>query len=277
MSRINCLAALSKCSRLRCLNMKWVSEGILLEFLLRSIHSLDSMVTLHLPRSASHDVSKLHWGDPSICWPRLLRELHLNGNFLHNNLMLLDAIPPSTTALYFDQSKFPVNLNMFLQDKGSQLQFLRLGIRQETTEWDYLWDLAERCIHLQHLSMNLELMVSTWKLAFEDRAFQRQKAVANNTFFPNLKVLEIDSLVVAKGEWHSNHHLDELSDIIFDPIMMPPKLRKLLIHNNNNWLLSGRRSRTIVEIHRFLKALAREDGEGAMVCEEEAGVDFSGV
>ncbi len=276
--RINCLAALSKCSHLQCLNLKWVSEGIPLFYLLRSIQNLDRLVTLHLPRAASRATSIHQGSEPSAKWPENLRELHFNGNFFEDNSRFLNTILPSTSVMYIEQSLCPSHqlLESFFEKKGSQLQFLRLGISQQQAD-QYHADLmffqvlGYHCVHVQHLSMNLELIVENWQLVFP--LYTKGELQPP---FSSVKVLEIDCLSNS-DDWISNTNLQKLSDIIFDPSTMPPKLRKILLHKKLNWTAPKLKSHILADIDSFFKALAREDGENAWISENEAGVAFLGV
>lgn len=74
---INCYPALSKCTKLRLLDLSLVSESAPLKTLFNTVKSLVNLETLRLPRSSGFGNSDL---DPdSICWPPRLRCLFLSG------------------------------------------------------------------------------------------------------------------------------------------------------------------------------------------------------
>lgn len=266
--RINCLAALSKCSHLQCLDLRWVSEAVPLVYLLHSIQSLDYLVILHLPRAASYATSIHQGSESSASWPQNLREIHFNGNFVQMNSVFLCDIPPSTTAVYLEHNPspgYPV-LRSFLEEKGSQLTYLRLSLHVGTTDWVHLQVIGEHCVNLEHLSMNLELLVMFWKPAFRSSTAESKKL-----FFPNVKVLEIDSRTTSDDP-RIDQDLSQLSEIFFDPELMLPKLRKLLVYRHLNRRDRKVRTQVLTEIDSLLKALAREDMETYSLPEDEAGV-----
>ncbi|KAF2741241.1 hypothetical protein EJ04DRAFT_423217 [Polyplosphaeria fusca] len=101
---VNCWASLSKCSRLRTLDLSLVSESISYQSLHQTMRQLSSLENIYLPRcNSSSDDSGLGPHDPYLSWPPNLKELGLAGN-VHGRLIwgLRDAstsFPPTLHSL----------------------------------------------------------------------------------------------------------------------------------------------------------------------------------
>ncbi|KAM0798385.1 hypothetical protein BDR22DRAFT_384004 [Usnea florida] len=122
---VNCLAALSKCSNLRHLDLSLVSEALSMIDLLRSTSLLPKLESLHLPRSSAHDASK----DPMTCtWPVALQELYISGGIHDEALVSLGSLPPSLSHLRIGNCPHLsiVSIGNLLQTKGLQLQHLEI-------------------------------------------------------------------------------------------------------------------------------------------------------
>lgn len=88
---INCYAPLSKCHKLRLLDLALVSESAPLQTMFNTVKSLQNLVVLRLPRSGfGADV------DPSsIIWPPRLETLYLSGGIDANFLYGIVTFPPT--------------------------------------------------------------------------------------------------------------------------------------------------------------------------------------
>lgn len=73
---INSFAALSKCTRLRHLDLSLMSAAISIKELFRTLQALINLETLFFPRTSSHDQERDK--DP-YDWPPKLKALHLAG------------------------------------------------------------------------------------------------------------------------------------------------------------------------------------------------------
>ncbi|KAK3052543.1 hypothetical protein LTR09_006397 [Extremus antarcticus] len=84
---INCLPALSKCKRLRVLDLGLVSESPGLLELFKTTAHLTQLHTLRLPRSSGFGVQSKATAFDAVAWPPSLRDLCLSGgidaHFLH--------------------------------------------------------------------------------------------------------------------------------------------------------------------------------------------------
>ena len=99
---INCWASLSKCSRLKTLDLSLVSECISYQSLNQTVRQLSELTTLCLPRcSATYD-SMLNLS-MNVRWPPRLQHLQLSGSvhgkFLWDMLRQPDTFPPTMTSL----------------------------------------------------------------------------------------------------------------------------------------------------------------------------------
>ncbi|KAH7405751.1 hypothetical protein DE146DRAFT_690543 [Phaeosphaeria sp. MPI-PUGE-AT-0046c] len=99
---INCWASLSKCSRLRVLDLSLVSECISYQSLNQTIRQLPQLTELYLPRCSAQYRSK-ETSPLNIRWPQLLQHLSLSGSvsgqFLWDMLRQKEAFPPTLHSL----------------------------------------------------------------------------------------------------------------------------------------------------------------------------------
>ncbi|OCK78329.1 hypothetical protein K432DRAFT_356986 [Lepidopterella palustris CBS 459.81] len=87
---INCWAALSKCTRLRHLDLSLVSESISFQAFNQTIRSLPELTKLFLPRcSSTYNGNQLSM---NIRWPPKLADLHLSGG-IHTFMTELNRVP----------------------------------------------------------------------------------------------------------------------------------------------------------------------------------------
>ncbi|KAF2146378.1 uncharacterized protein K452DRAFT_294938 [Aplosporella prunicola CBS 121167] len=73
---VNCFAALSKCTKLRTLDLSLTSEAIALASLAHALRPLESLKTLYFPRSSNDSDAFL---SAHMRWPPALEALHLSG------------------------------------------------------------------------------------------------------------------------------------------------------------------------------------------------------
>ena len=235
--------------------------------LLRSIRDLPKLVLLYLPRASS--TSSPHKGrrDIFLQWPVNLRELHLNGAFNENNGPFLCSIPPSVSHLWIENCPRPMPslVKDVLLAKGPQLEYLRVGLPERKYINSIIISYVTlACENLLHLSVNIEFLSAMWD----------EHRLGNEGSFDTIEVLDINC-----REEHDHIYLDEcvtkISSLLFDGKL--PKLRRLLIHRKLRWTdHSEYRTQQVAEMNDLMKALAREEGEGARVLESEAGVIIFG-
>jgi hypothetical protein len=123
---INSFAALSRCTKLRHLDLSLTSASISNKLLFQTLKSLRELETLFFPRSSSHDQDQEETAYP---WPPRLKALHLAGGINDNFLLkhLINA-PPSLQRLSIQHCPqvhaFPIM--SILQTLGPQLQHLTI-------------------------------------------------------------------------------------------------------------------------------------------------------
>lgn len=86
---INCWASLSKCSRLKILDLSLVSEAISFQSLNQSLRQLSELTHLYLPRCSTH----FEHDAPRILWPPRLAHLSLSGSLQGKFLWELSHAP----------------------------------------------------------------------------------------------------------------------------------------------------------------------------------------
>ena len=236
--------------------------------LLRSMQSLDRLVLLYLPRASSYAASKQRGTNLCTTWPINLRELHFNGGFVENNNIFVHSLPPSVSALWFEHCpRLHLRFVMpFFDAKGAQLDYLRISLPARSLNAEIMDCIARSCGFLLHLSINIEILDHHW---------QGLSSLGLGSTFPRVQCLEIDRL-----EEHDDDdlgaYLANLSDRLYNGDIEFPSLRRLLVHRKLKWTNSELRSKYVAEINDLLKALAQEDGEGAQICEDKAGVILFG-
>lgn len=259
---VNCLAALSKCSNLRRLDLSLVSEALSMIDLLRSTSLLPKLESLHLPRSSAHDASK----DLMTCtWPATLRELHISGGIHDEALVSLGSLPPSLSRLRIGNCP---HLSIFsignlLQTKGPQLQHLEIIApipalsRNPTSLSDYMKHLP----NLLYLKISLDFV---WRSIFPNS--EREEG----DHYP-LKQIDIDCFDPTECEFYA-------SDLwaVTDCKSRFGRVRKVGIHRRLGWTDTSEGKEQVRDLDDLLKALAREDGPNADVKEVDAGVVLFG-
>ncbi|RFU27174.1 hypothetical protein B7463_g9161, partial [Scytalidium lignicola] len=97
---INSLAALSKCTHLRVLDLAWVSASIDQSLLFQAIGSLENLEILYYPRNSGGAWDQTKEEAKRFKWPPKLKELYLSGGigdyFLENHLI---RVPESLEQL----------------------------------------------------------------------------------------------------------------------------------------------------------------------------------
>lgn len=123
---INSFAPLSKCTKLRYLNLSLISASISNKLLFQTLKHLQELETLYFPRSSSHDEERTK---ESYAWPPQLQALHLAGgiddHFLHTHLI---NAPPSLSKLSIQHCSqiHAASLLSTLQILGPQLRHLTI-------------------------------------------------------------------------------------------------------------------------------------------------------
>jgi hypothetical protein len=130
---INCLAALSKCTALRQLDLSLVSEAMTYRELSAALRNLKELRTLAWPRCASKQ--NIVPGHPTrMEWPPKLEDLRLSGDLyalMLNDVQPLDGrasnLPPALTNLTIRHCSLDLaGAKTLLQHMGEQLKYLKV-------------------------------------------------------------------------------------------------------------------------------------------------------
>ncbi|KAL3420375.1 hypothetical protein PVAG01_08874 [Phlyctema vagabunda] len=121
---VNSFAPLSKCTKLRHLDLSLVASGISNRLLFQTISHLENLETLFFPRSASHDADR---SVARYAWPPRLKVLHLAGGvddyFLQTHLVHAPKSLERLSIQHCPQVHAPALLFM-LEVLGPQLKHL---------------------------------------------------------------------------------------------------------------------------------------------------------
>ncbi|KAL2037855.1 hypothetical protein N7G274_009329 [Stereocaulon virgatum] len=262
---VNCLAALSKCHKLRRLNLSFVSESIAMSDLLRSMSTLSKLEILHLPRSSAHNTSidALIYG-----WPSGLRELHISGGLRDESALSLSALPSSLTHLSISNCPHlsMLSIRPLVKLLGPQLQYLEIVAPLPNLNLGHgvLTNVMDLAPNLHHLKISMDFL----GVAFFSSGDSGQSE------YHFLKQLDLDCFEPADC---ISFHPNFIADMIVGSEGKFSKLRKLGVHKKLGWTNTGIYILGIREIDAFLKALAREDGDDAEITEDDAGVVFFGT
>ena len=262
-SSINCLAALSKCTNLRLLDLSFVSESPALSNLLHSTASLPKLEILHLPRSSSHETGgsiTLHH------WPNKLRELHISGGISDESVLLLADLPQSVSSLSIGHCP---RLSMLiicplLEVSGPQLHHLEIvapipmlgvfpGVLDNIMDW---------APNLRHLKISADFISERTFETCDDAGSHHKslKTLYLHCFDPN----ESDEL----GAAHVSN------GIFFGKFT---SVRILGIHERLGWRDNEGSKDALMEIHTLLRTQAEEEGPKAGIPVDDAGIRFFGT
>ena len=261
------MAAVSKCHRLEHLDLSFVSESISMFDLLRSTSQLTKLRTFHLPRSASLDTDMkyhCHGGKHHCTWPPNLRKLQISGGIRDEDIMLnLKTIPDTVTSLVIKHApRLTIySIGPFLQNKGDQLRSLEIlapipRIR-DPSDFDGLLSNAPNLVYLQ---ISMEFISNDFM----------QNFLSNNDSLRRLYIHCLGPHRTIRGPFDRSL-LEASAMLAYDNYT---GLRVLGLHRILSWHETHRRE--VSEADEYLKALAREDGPGAAVSEQEAGVVIFG-
>ena len=190
------------------------------------------------------------------CLPSNLKTLGFSGSFQADHLGIFSSLPKSVTYLSIKQCRNVLieTLETVLQLLGPQLQKLRLG--------------PDLHVRGEFSALKLAFLPSLCHLSICPGDFEIDPGPYNGENPHPLRFLEYLS------PSSSNLQLHYTSPIFWDAMAdgWLRNLRKLRLHHVNNLYLERK---DLKEIDDLLKAMSREDGEGAQIKEDDAGVIFS--
>lgn len=254
---VNCLAALSKCTHLRHLDLSFVSESIAMSDLLRSVSFLSKLEALHLPRSSTQDPGKdiLKYD-----WPAKIRELHVSGGLHDETTVYFSTLPSTVSRLSIGNCPHlsMLSIGPLLLAKGPQLQYLEILAPMPRLQLDHkpLNNLMDLVPNLRHLKISVDLI----EVDFFLNASNRQ---------PQLSRIDFHCGDPAAVPFMDAQYVYASLDLV--PFS---KVRVIGIHHKLGWASTAQGD--IVDLDELLQAMAREDGPGAEISEDEAGVVIFG-
>ncbi|MCJ1280317.1 hypothetical protein MMC21_008144 [Puttea exsequens] len=275
---VNCLAALSKCSHLRKLDLQFVSESIAISDLLRSLSHLPRLETLHLPRSSGPSThlatARATSPPPPSSWPRALHTLHITGGLRDGNSTHLLTLPPTITSLTLAHCPHltMATITPLLTHLSPHLLHLSIlapipSLSLSPKPLNNLFTLLP-LPHLLHLRISLDLLTP---LFFTSSSASPSACLA-------LRRLDLDC-----------HDAAECTGISLEQVWQGFEwaegcdgkfrgVRVVGIAWRLGWVEGRGERRLVGEIDELLKAMAREDDGGVegRVREEEAGVRMFG-
>lgn len=223
----------------------------------KMLGNLCNLEVLHFPRTSCHSSSEVN----SLIWPPRLRELHMIGNLDYSGLPPLNNFPPSLTYLSLRKCRLEMPfIYAIIENLGPQLLQFRYGHDMVNMYEGHLEGILKKIPSVQRLSIPLQqISARFFSYPFELDSFTPTQIVE----------LELTSNVHVTDE---NHDIN--SGVIWDAVLNGGlgRLRILKIHQELGWPRSDEESTDLQLLSEMLQALAREDGEHAIVSEEKAGV-----
>ena len=262
-SRINALAALSKCTNLRLLDLSFVSESPAMSNLLHSMASLAKLEVLHLPRSSGHETYR---GIARHPWPSKLRELHISGGLSDESVFYIADLPQSVSSLSIGHCP---RLSMFticplLETSGPQLHYLEvvapipmLGVYPGVLD-----DLMEWAPNLRHLKISTDFISERIFATCDDAELHHK----------SLRTLYLHCFDPTESDELAAVHV--LNGIFFGKLT---SVRILGIHERLGWRDNEGGREALMEIHTLLKVQAQEEGPEAEIPVDDAGIRFFGT
>ncbi|KAI4128008.1 MAG: hypothetical protein LQ347_004354, partial [Umbilicaria vellea] len=154
---INCLAALSKCTRLLHLDLSLISESLSLSSLFHTLAPLTSLLTLHFPRSSTNDSRT---NPLSHSWPPCLHTLHISGGLRDASLLYFCTVPRTLTSLTLSNSPHlsTAFVSPLLKAIGPHLTRLRIADTMPQLRATALDTILPHLPALHHLSAPADLI-----------------------------------------------------------------------------------------------------------------------
>ncbi len=217
---MNCLAALSKCSKLRHLDLSYVSQSLEAADLCRATSKLNHLETFHYPHSGLLPPSP---GSPNaefaIC-PNHVRELFISGGLkFHETAYSYIRWPSSLTHLSIEACPlvFKDNFRVILEGLGPQLRYLKVGKGMQGIRRGGLNDILHQLPQIYHLSISLDYIDHGWTRPVLDLS-------------SSLVELDIDCEDSKFPQIYTWHHIYVafLANVI-------PNLRRLLVNGSIRW------------------------------------------
>ena len=262
------MAALSRCVKLRHLDLSLVSEEIPPRDLRRSLSMLGRLEYLGYPRSG------ITWTEAFLdSIPLLVKELYVSGGLQDGLLLhslddrLSNVNQPSLTHLTLGNCpKLTYNaVRAILENYSMNLEIFRLEAPMSALRHEALDGVFAFLGSLRHLSIPVDYI--TDRFFWED--YGRSK---ENPYL--LETIELDCVYPAGNQAEAIN-----SDLIWDAVADGAfgRLRRVGLHRRLERPVVTGLGENSEELNQLLKALAREDGEQARYPEDRAGVWIFGT
>ena len=262
--RINCLAALSKCTNLRFLDLSFVSESIDISDLLHSTASLPKLEILHLPRSSGHETYKRIIR--GVAWPTKLRELRISGGLSDEFVSFITALPQSVSSLSIGNCPrlSMLTIRPLLEIRGPQLRHLEIvaPIPALGVTFGPLDNVMKWAPNLRYLKISVEFLTEA---LFAERDH-------DESHYKSLKTLYLHCFDPTQCEDLGAANV--LAGIFFGKL---EGVRILGIHERLGWRDNERSREALWEINTLLRAQAEEEGPEADIPVDDAGIRFYGT
>lgn len=225
---INCYPALSKCSKLRALDLSLVSESASLQTLFNTVRHLENLTTLRLPRSSGFGPKV----EPnSIVWPPRLERLYLSGGIDAHFLYGVVHFPDTLHELTIEHCPLAKGhaIRQLLETIAREqvpLRYIRISHmpRLGTNSLDHVLALFP---NLERLSVSIDYVTP----ALFDLSFQHPSSLNNHS----LRVLELTN----SGNPGVEDKLSPLDIMIAIDEGSLPALRQLRVAKSLSWTHSG--------------------------------------
>ena len=240
---INCLAALSKCHKLRYLDLSLISESLALSSLFHSISTLHNLETLRFPRSSTYDTQQSN--DVIIpMWSPSLRDVHIAGGLNDASIFYFSTVPPTLTKLTIQNCP---NLGSLFIDQildllGDQLLYLKINYHMPKLGPTSLDHILPRLPKLIFLCLAVDYISEDF-FAYAD---------SMDSGHP-LKILELDSSETTFTEFGPEHIWLSISEGCLDD------LRTVRVSKGLGW--TNVKPAALADLNEMLEALGREDRE----------------
>ncbi|KAL8904674.1 MAG: hypothetical protein Q9207_003124 [Kuettlingeria erythrocarpa] len=276
-TRVNCLAALSKCQNLQQLDLSLVTENIGLPQILHAIRRLGGLQSLSI-RCKDGIVQER----AEISWPPLLTALHVSGMSNNGALAYFYSLPKSLTSLTVHDSPRldGGSVKDLVTSLGHSIENLHIGVNTLETDSEFDFGVLEEMAEYRSLQKWLDGLPKLrrlhlflpWIEIAESKGTPGSSSIYNAQNPHPLEYLELDFRHILEywGPAGFREHHDAFYDAIAEGYLA--RLRRVAFFHHADALLEKTDKQMLLEMDELLRALAREDGENATIREEHAGV-----
>lgn len=252
------MAALSRCHKLRHLDLSGVISSLGKEGFARAVSRLSNLEILHFSASSGS-----LQGFEGFQWPPQLRELEItNDSYGPENFNGLAHLPISVTKLVLElrTSGSTTPFISILRQLGPQLRSLRVFSNNfSMSHWDQLDEILLLLPVIHHLCISMCYIGRN----FLDHAMEL--ALSRPSPLVELELTTPES-------WTPQREIT--SDLIEDTVIQGglPRLRRVKVPKCIGWDGDAEQQRDTNALSAMLQALAREDNGATGVREDQAGV-----